>query len=104
MSLLGNKSYIWTIGYRDNGEAMISGPFVDEDDAVDGTSHLSSVQFVRLATRDRSKALPQLRERVRHGPKKGAPHTDVAMDNATKRSIMDKVFHRNKGDELEDDG
>ena len=96
-----DKSYIWTIGYRDSGEPMISGPFVDEDDAADGTSHLSNVRFIRLATRDRTKAMPQIRERLRHLPPP-VPHTDAPMDANTKRSIMDRVMRRNKQeDDLE---
>ena len=76
---------------------MISGPFVDEDDAADGTNHLSNVKFIRLATRDRTKALPQIRDQLRHGGKmKPEPHTDSPMDTTTKRSIMDRVMHRNK--------
>ena len=99
------RSYIWTIGYRDSGEPMISGPFVDEDDAADGTSHLSNVRYIRLATRNRTVALPQIREQLRHSKNKPKPHTDAPMDNATKRSIMDRVLHRNKSekDELDDD-
>lgn len=92
------KSYIWTIGYRDSGEPMISGPFTDVDDAEDGTKHLSNVQFIRLATRDRTKALPQIRDRLKHAP---PPHTDAPMDAATKRSIMDKMLHRRKEEPLE---
>ena len=90
-----DKSYIWTVGYRANGEPMISGPFVDEDDAADGTEHLSNVKFIRLATRDRTKAMPQIREQLRHGTKS---HTAAPMDTATKRSIMDRVLHRSKDD------
>ena len=77
---------------------MISGPFVDEDDAADGTNHLSNVKFIRLATRDRTKALPQLRERLRSsgGKMRAEPHADAPMDTTTKRSIMDRVMHRNK--------
>jgi hypothetical protein len=101
MNLL-TKSYIWTIGYRDSGEPMISGPFVDEDDAVDGTAHLSNVRFIRLATRDRTKAMPQIREQLRHS-KKPQPHTDSPMDTTTRRSIMDRMLHKNKQeDDLED--
>lgn len=96
------RSYIWTVGYRDNGDPMISGPFIDEDDAIDGTNHLSNVRFVRLATRDRTKALPQIRDQVRH-MKPPPKQTDTPMDNATKRSIMDRVLNRNKPkDDLED--
>jgi len=97
--------YIWTVGYRDNGDPMISGPFVSEDDATDGTSHLSNVRFIRLATRDRTKALPQIREQLAHGKNKPKPHTDSPMDNTTRRSIMDRVLNRNKSpkDDLDDE-
>jgi len=100
MSHQDKKSYIWTTGFRDNGEPMISGPFVDEDDAADGTEHLSNVRFIRLATRDRTKAMPQIREQLRHA-KREQPHTDTPMDTTTKRSIMSRVLHRNKEDDLE---
>ena len=86
--------YVWTVGYRGSGDPMISGPFISEDDAADGTSHLSNVRFIRLATRNRAVALPQIREQLKHGHPK--PHADAHMDLATKRSIMDKILHRNK--------
>ena len=91
-----DKSYIWTIGYRDNGAPMISGPFVSQEDAADGTDHLTHVKFIRLATRDRNKALPQIRDRIRHGVRRSpAPPAD----DATKRSIMQKVLHRSEKDD-----
>lgn len=104
MSHQETKFYIWTVGFRDNGDPMISGPFVDEDDAADGTNHLSQVRFIRLATRDRTKALPQIREQLRHG-KPPPKHADAPMDTTTKRSIMDRVMHKNKDkqDNLDDD-
>ena len=83
---------------------MISGPFISEDDAADGTQHLSNVKFIRLATRDRTKALPQIRDQLRHGGKmKPEPHTDSAMDTATRRSLVDKVLRRNKPEKDEDE-
>lgn len=91
---MNQPSYIWTIGYRDNGDPMISGPFINEDDAADGTGHLSNVKFVKLATRDRAKALPQLRDRVRHGARRVPT---PPRDDATKSSIIQKVLHPRLG-------
>ena len=85
-------SYIWTIGYRDNGAPMISGPFVSQEDAADGTDHLTHVKFIRLATRDRNKALPQIRDRIRARRSLAPP-----ADDATKSSIMQKVLPFRKG-------
>ena len=93
--------YIWTIGYRDNGDPMISGPFVSEDDAADGTAHLSGVQFIRLVTRNRVQALPQIRERLKHGHKPPPPHGDTPMDTTEKRGILARIMHRQPKDEDE---
>ena len=62
---MSQNSYIWAVGYHDDGSPSICGPYLDQSEAVEKTDHLSRVQFTRLATRDRSAAIPQLSDRIR---------------------------------------
>lgn len=93
-------SYIWTIGYMDSGKPMMGGPYVDEQEAREGTDHLSRVQFIRLGTRDRNVAFPQLKNRIKHA-RRSEP---VAADR--RRSVISRILRRSnehEGDIPEDD-
>lgn len=94
-------SYIWTIGYRDNGSPIIGGPFTDMEDAQDGTAHLSRVQYVRLGTRDRNAAIPQLRDRIQAHSSNGRAREPVGAGPGVKSRIINRILHRKK--EAEDD-
>lgn len=92
------RSHIWAIGLDDRGAPTICGPYGNEQDADQATAHLHSVRFYPMTSSNRAVVIPQLRRIARSKAFRAhsEPHTDAPMDNATKRSIMDRVIGRNK--------
>src|SRR3989304_4191700 len=62
---MSQNSYIWAVGYHDDGSPSICGPYLDQSEAAQKTDHLNRVQFTRLGTRDRNAAIPQLKDRIK---------------------------------------
>jgi len=114
MSQQHDGLWVWTIGRRDNGQSIIGGPFADDNDAAEATSNQSGVRFVRLGTRDRNAALPQLRHMA---TSTRAPRRAVTVPadpdyepppehHPRKKGFIQKLFARkpkSENDEPEDD-
>ena len=92
-------SYIWAVGYHDDGSPSICGPYLDQDEAVQKTDHLSRVQFTRLGTRDRNAAIPQLKDRIKGTQ---ARHREPAPALGQRSRVISRIFQRKPKEEQQD--
>lgn len=79
---------------------------MNQSDAEEGSGHLNSVRYIRLATRNRAVAIPQLRAQLRDAPRK--PHTDApGPPEEKRRGILKRILRRKaktEDDELNEEG
>lgn len=87
---MSQTSYIWAVGYHNDGSPSICGPYLDEHEAGQKTDHLSRVSFTRLATRSRSAAIPQLSDRLKSGSQQQR-HREPVVGSGR---IISRIFRR----------
>ena len=99
---MSQNSYIWAVGYHNDGSPSICGPYLDQHEAAQKTDHLNRVTFTRLGTRNRSAAIPQLSDRIKHGGQQTRTREPVV----GRTRALSRIFRRNPkpdGEEQQDD-
>ena len=97
---MSRNSYIWAVGYHNDGSPSICGPYLDEHEAAQKTDHLNRVSFTRLGTRNRNAAIPQLRDRIREAPasRKQDPEIHKQRSWVINRILRHKSKQKETGD------